>query len=143
MPFNTLFSRYIIQNSTLFISIFLHHLFFFSYNNEHVLDYTTSTNVDKTSSIRAKAKAEFLENLNQKLAKQSLSGRAFAVRNLINSKAMVSKMFRKTFLQKKNKNSKGFGNCNWLVSSRRARFLLYPQLLFPFYIRFIIFFFLF
>ncbi|KAI8117429.1 Metastasis suppressor protein 1, partial [Lucilia cuprina] len=48
----------------------------------------TSTNVDKTASIRSKAKAEFLENLNAKLAKQSLSGRAFAVRNLINSKAL-------------------------------------------------------
>ncbi|KAM7345567.1 missing-in-metastasis isoform 18-T18 [Cochliomyia hominivorax] len=52
-------------------------------------DYTTSTNVDKTISIRSKAKAEFLENLNAKLAKQSLSGRAFAVRNLINSKALM------------------------------------------------------
>ncbi|XP_046810251.1 mucin-4 isoform X19 [Lucilia cuprina] len=49
----------------------------------------TSTNVDKTASIRSKAKAEFLENLNAKLAKQSLSGRAFAVRNLINSKALM------------------------------------------------------
>ncbi|TMW43914.1 hypothetical protein DOY81_011005, partial [Sarcophaga bullata] len=50
----------------------------------------TSTNVDKTTtSIRSKAKAEFLENLNAKLAKQSLSGRAFAVRNLINSKALM------------------------------------------------------
>ncbi|XP_073844199.1 missing-in-metastasis isoform X2 [Musca autumnalis] len=48
----------------------------------------TSTNIDKTGMTRAKAKAEFLENLNQKLAKQSLSGRAFAVRNLINSKAL-------------------------------------------------------
>ncbi|XP_075168406.1 missing-in-metastasis isoform X10 [Haematobia irritans] len=49
----------------------------------------TSTNVDKSGITRAKAKAEFLENLNQKLAKQSLSGRAFAVRNLINSKALM------------------------------------------------------
>ncbi|XP_065370164.1 probable serine/threonine-protein kinase yakA isoform X13 [Calliphora vicina] len=48
----------------------------------------TSTNVDKNASIRTKTKAEFLENLNAKLAKQSLSGRAFAVRNLINSKAL-------------------------------------------------------
>ncbi|XP_065370153.1 putative mediator of RNA polymerase II transcription subunit 26 isoform X2 [Calliphora vicina] len=49
----------------------------------------TSTNVDKNASIRTKTKAEFLENLNAKLAKQSLSGRAFAVRNLINSKALM------------------------------------------------------
>lgn len=56
----------------------------------YILDYTSSTNVEKSGITRAKAKAEFLENLNQKLAKQSLSGRAFAVRNLINSKALVS-----------------------------------------------------
>lgn len=62
--------------------VFLHHLY-----KSIFLDYT-STNTGMT---RAKAKAEFLENLNQKLAKQSLSGRAFAVRNLINSKALVSK----------------------------------------------------
>lgn len=53
-------------------------------------DYATSTNIEKTGSIRAKTKAEFLENLNAKLAKQGMSGRAFAVRNLINSKALVS-----------------------------------------------------
>ncbi|XP_032586404.1 pneumococcal serine-rich repeat protein isoform X23 [Drosophila mojavensis] len=51
-------------------------------------DYATSTNIEKTGSIRAKTKAEFLENLNAKLAKQGMSGRAFAVRNLINSKAL-------------------------------------------------------
>lgn len=54
------------------------------------IDYATSTNIEKTGSIRAKTKAEFLENLNAKLAKQGMSGRAFAVRNLINSKALVS-----------------------------------------------------
>ncbi|KRG03968.1 uncharacterized protein Dmoj_GI19809, isoform G [Drosophila mojavensis] len=52
-------------------------------------DYATSTNIEKTGSIRAKTKAEFLENLNAKLAKQGMSGRAFAVRNLINSKALM------------------------------------------------------
>ncbi|XP_053961941.1 mucin-2 isoform X4 [Anastrepha ludens] len=47
-----------------------------------------SSNIEKAGSIRSKTKAEFLENLNAKLAKQGLSGRAFAVRNLINSKAL-------------------------------------------------------
>ncbi|XP_055859435.1 probable serine/threonine-protein kinase DDB_G0282963 isoform X11 [Episyrphus balteatus] len=50
-------------------------------------DYS-SVNNDKSGSIRSKTKAEFLENLNAKLAKQGISGRAFAVRNLINSKAL-------------------------------------------------------
>ncbi|XP_049309093.1 mucin-4 isoform X6 [Bactrocera dorsalis] len=48
-----------------------------------------SSNIEKAGSIRSKTKAEFLENLNAKLAKQGLSGRAFAVRNLINSKALM------------------------------------------------------
>lgn len=52
-------------------------------------DYAPS-NIDKSGSILTKTKAEFLHNLNAKLAKQGLSGRAFAVRNLINSKALVS-----------------------------------------------------
>ncbi|XP_016978714.1 flocculation protein FLO11 isoform X22 [Drosophila rhopaloa] len=56
---------------------------------QHYDDYATSTNIEKTGSIRAKTKAEFLENLNAKLAKQGMSGRAFAVRNLINSKALM------------------------------------------------------
>ncbi|XP_043640470.1 chromatin modification-related protein eaf-1 isoform X25 [Drosophila teissieri] len=55
---------------------------------QHYDDYATSTNIEKTGSIRTKTKAEFLENLNAKLAKQGMSGRAFAVRNLINSKAL-------------------------------------------------------
>ncbi|XP_043861595.1 pneumococcal serine-rich repeat protein isoform X16 [Drosophila santomea] len=55
----------------------------------HHPNYATSTNIEKTGSIRAKTKAEFLENLNAKLAKQGMSGRAFAVRNLINSKALM------------------------------------------------------
>ncbi|XP_043640453.1 DNA N6-methyl adenine demethylase isoform X9 [Drosophila teissieri] len=54
----------------------------------HHPNYATSTNIEKTGSIRTKTKAEFLENLNAKLAKQGMSGRAFAVRNLINSKAL-------------------------------------------------------
>ncbi|XP_043640473.1 flocculation protein FLO11 isoform X28 [Drosophila teissieri] len=56
---------------------------------QHYDDYATSTNIEKTGSIRTKTKAEFLENLNAKLAKQGMSGRAFAVRNLINSKALM------------------------------------------------------
>ncbi|XP_017837796.1 flocculation protein FLO11 isoform X24 [Drosophila busckii] len=55
---------------------------------QHIDDYAASTNIEKTGNIRAKTKAEFLENLNAKLAKQGMSGRAFAVRNLINSKAL-------------------------------------------------------
>ncbi|XP_043640472.1 trithorax group protein osa isoform X27 [Drosophila teissieri] len=55
----------------------------------HHPNYATSTNIEKTGSIRTKTKAEFLENLNAKLAKQGMSGRAFAVRNLINSKALM------------------------------------------------------
>lgn len=82
-----------LYNFCLFTFVFYLHI-----NNQTILDYT-STNVDKTTSIRSKAKAEFLENLNAKLAKQSLSGRAFAVRNLINSKALVSK-FEELFKKK-------------------------------------------
>uniref|UniRef100_A0A1A9W9K9 IMD domain-containing protein n=1 Tax=Glossina brevipalpis TaxID=37001 RepID=A0A1A9W9K9_9MUSC len=58
------------------------------HNSSHNSNYASAVNTDKTGSIRTKAKAEFLENLNAKLAKQGLSGRAFAVRNLINSKAL-------------------------------------------------------
>lgn len=63
------------------------------------IDYATSTNIEKTGSIRAKTKAEFLENLNAKLAKQGMSGRAFAVRNLINSKALVSTVIVASFIR--------------------------------------------
>ncbi|XP_033156167.1 uncharacterized protein LOC117138294 isoform X3 [Drosophila mauritiana] len=59
-----------------------------AHSQAHHPNYATSTNIEKTGSIRAKTKAEFLENLNAKLAKQGMSGRAFAVRNLINSKAL-------------------------------------------------------
>lgn len=59
--------------------------FFFS------LDYASSGQEKTTSSsTRSKTKVGFLENLNAKLAEQRLSGKAFAVRNLINSKALVS-----------------------------------------------------
>lgn len=51
-------------------------------------DYSSS-NYDSNSSIRAKSKLGFLENLNAKLSEQRLSGKAFAVRNIINSKALV------------------------------------------------------
>ncbi|XP_050743347.1 mucin-5AC isoform X14 [Drosophila biarmipes] len=60
-----------------------------AHSQAHHSNYATSTNIEKTGSIRAKTKAEFLENLNAKLAKQGMSGRAFAVRNLINSKALM------------------------------------------------------
>ncbi|XP_033156179.1 protein naked cuticle isoform X14 [Drosophila mauritiana] len=60
-----------------------------AHSQAHHPNYATSTNIEKTGSIRAKTKAEFLENLNAKLAKQGMSGRAFAVRNLINSKALM------------------------------------------------------
>lgn len=49
-----------------------------------------ATGQNSGNSIRMKAKTEFLENLNATLAKQGLSNRAFAVRNFINSKALVS-----------------------------------------------------
>ncbi|XP_049541625.1 polyhomeotic-proximal chromatin protein isoform X7 [Anopheles darlingi] len=41
-----------------------------------------------THNVLAKTSAGFLENLNARLAEQRLSGKAFAVRNLINSKAL-------------------------------------------------------
>lgn len=83
----------------IYFFFFLHICFFFFcfFHQTIILDYA-STNVDKPASLRSKAKAEFLENLNAKLAKQSLSGRAFAVRNLINSKALVSKLIVSVFL---------------------------------------------
>ncbi|XP_055316561.1 DEP domain-containing protein DDB_G0279099 isoform X19 [Sitodiplosis mosellana] len=48
----------------------------------------SSSNYESNNSIRAKSKLGFLENLNAKLAEQRLSGKAFAVRNIINSKAL-------------------------------------------------------
>lgn len=47
------------------------------------------SNYESNNSIRAKSKLGFLENLNAKLAEQRLSGKAFAVRKIINSKALV------------------------------------------------------
>ncbi|XP_053689789.1 uncharacterized protein LOC128738569 isoform X3 [Sabethes cyaneus] len=49
---------------------------------------TNSGNASNTSNVLAKTSAGFLENLNARLAEQRLSGKAFAVRNLINSKAL-------------------------------------------------------
>lgn len=46
---------------------------------------TTANNVPGLT----KTSVGFLENLNSKLAEQRLSGKAYAVRNLINSKALV------------------------------------------------------
>ncbi|XP_058463584.1 putative uncharacterized protein DDB_G0289263 isoform X3 [Malaya genurostris] len=45
-------------------------------------------NANNTNNVLAKTSAGFLENLNARLAEQRLSGKAFAVRNLINSKAL-------------------------------------------------------
>ncbi|KAL5286800.1 hypothetical protein ACFFRR_008048 [Megaselia abdita] len=49
-------------------------------------NYSSQT-LDKTGNSKVK-KHEFLENLNAKLAKQGISNKAFAVRSLINSKAL-------------------------------------------------------
>ncbi|XP_055528924.1 protein kinase 4 isoform X6 [Wyeomyia smithii] len=49
---------------------------------------TSSGNVSNTNNVLAKTSAGFIENLNARLAEQRLSGKAFAVRNLINSKAL-------------------------------------------------------
>lgn len=54
-------------------------------------DYATP-NYESNNAIRAKSKLGFLENLNAKLAEQRLSGKAFAVRNIINSKALVRQL---------------------------------------------------
>lgn len=56
----------------------------------HSTDYSSSNYESVNNSIRAKSKLGFLENLNAKLAEQRLSGKAFAVRSIINSKALVS-----------------------------------------------------
>lgn len=58
---------------------------------EHNAEYSSSS-YESNNSIRAKSKLGFLENLNAKLAEQRLSGKAFAVRNIINSKALVSRL---------------------------------------------------
>ncbi|XP_055611094.1 probable serine/threonine-protein kinase DDB_G0282963 isoform X3 [Uranotaenia lowii] len=49
---------------------------------------TRSSNAGNANNVLAKTSAGFLENLNARLAEQRLSGKAFAVRNLINSKAL-------------------------------------------------------
>ncbi|XP_058836265.1 GATA zinc finger domain-containing protein 7 isoform X3 [Topomyia yanbarensis] len=45
-------------------------------------------NANNANNVLAKTNVGFLENLNARLAEQRLSGKAFAVRNLINSKAL-------------------------------------------------------
>ncbi|KAJ6643227.1 Protein MTSS 1 [Pseudolycoriella hygida] len=63
-----------------------------SFGKESSGQYSTtsnySTSYEKSNNTRSKVKVGFLENLNAKLAEQRLSGKAFAVRNLINSKAL-------------------------------------------------------
>lgn len=62
-------------------------------------DYTSSS-YESSNLIRAKSKLGFFENLSTKLAEQRLSGKAFAVRNIINSKALVRHIqFAFCFLQ--------------------------------------------
>ncbi|XP_065077723.1 DEP domain-containing protein DDB_G0279099 isoform X6 [Ochlerotatus camptorhynchus] len=51
-------------------------------------DRSNSASNANTNNVLAKTSAGFLENLNARLAEQRLSGKAFAVRNLINSKAL-------------------------------------------------------
>lgn len=56
-------------------------------------------NVDRpttTGSVIAKTSAGFLENLNQKLAEQRLSGKAYAVRSYINKNTLVSQALLKS-----------------------------------------------
>lgn len=54
-------------------------------------DYQTGNYGDKTeSSVLAKTAPGFLDNLNQKLAEQRASNKAFQVRSYINSKVVVS-----------------------------------------------------
>lgn len=57
----------------------------------HRLDYQTGNYSDKSeSSVLAKTAPGFLDNLNQKLAEQRASNKAFQVRSYINSKVVVS-----------------------------------------------------
>lgn len=51
------------------------------------MNYDRST--QHTGSVIAKTNAGFLENLNQKLAEQRLSGKAYAVRSYINKNTLV------------------------------------------------------
>lgn len=55
-----------------------------------ISDRSNSASNANSNNVLAKTSAGFLENLNARLAEQRLSGKAFAVRNLINSKALVS-----------------------------------------------------
>jgi hypothetical protein len=55
------------------------------------LDYQTGNYSEKTeSSVLSKTAPGFLDNLNQKLAEQRASQKAFQVRSYINSKVVVS-----------------------------------------------------
>jgi hypothetical protein len=60
-------------------------------NIHRFLDYQTGNYAEKTeSSVLAKTAPGFLDNLNQKLAEQRASQKAFQVRSYINSKVVVS-----------------------------------------------------
>lgn len=61
------------------------------------IDYSTQ-HYEKSSGgnvLRSKTKTGFLDNLNAKLAEQRISGKAFSVRSIINSKALVSLLINK------------------------------------------------
>ncbi|XP_063697814.1 uncharacterized protein LOC134828757 [Culicoides brevitarsis] len=67
---------------------------FQNHQSENVATQHSSNNITvdrpntQTGSVIAKTNAGFLENLNQKLAEQRLSGKAYAVRNYINKTAL-------------------------------------------------------
>lgn len=67
-----------------------HHSRNSSANNNGAAGGSSGSASGPTHNVLAKTSAGFLENLNARLAEQRLSGKAFAVRNLINSKALVS-----------------------------------------------------
>nr|XP_040240455.2 mediator of RNA polymerase II transcription subunit 13 isoform X9 [Anopheles coluzzii] len=65
-----------------------HHSRNSSANNNGAAGGSSGSASGPTHNVLAKTSAGFLENLNARLAEQRLSGKAFAVRNLINSKAL-------------------------------------------------------
>lgn len=58
-------------------------------NNSAANSTTGNNSSGGGHNVLAKTSVGFLENLNARLAEQRLSGKAFAVRSLINSKALV------------------------------------------------------
>lgn len=60
---------------------------FFSFSTDYLSEHRPITSA---GSVISKTNVGFLENLNQKLAEQRLSGKAYAVRSFINSRTLVS-----------------------------------------------------